>query len=96
MVPSSKVRYSTASTPAKRWDFSKSYHILKEHSQVTKEQVLLWGSDCMLWGSNASPTDGITYKHQNQDWIYTLARNLCTAGLNIKIETTRKKVEGHQ
>ena len=48
MVPTLKVGYATASTPAERWDFSKSYHILKEHSQVTREQVLLWGSDCML------------------------------------------------
>jgi hypothetical protein len=96
MVPTLKVGYATASTPAKRWDFSKSYHILKEHSQVTREQVLLWGSDCMLWGSNASPIDGITYERQDQDWIYTLARNSCTAGLNVKIETAWEKLDGHQ
>ena len=47
MVPTLKVGYATAFTPAERWDFSKSYHILKEHSQVTREQVLLWGSDCI-------------------------------------------------
>ena len=87
MIPSLKVGYATASTLADRCDSSKSYHILKERSQVTREQVLLWGSDCMLWGSNQYPIDGITHKRQDQGWIYTLARNSCTASLNVKIET---------
>ena len=31
-----------------------------------------------------------------QDWIYTLAHNSCTTGLNVKIETVWEKLEGHQ
>ena len=85
-----------APTPAGRWDFSKKFHVLKEHSQITKKQIVLWGSDCMCWGSNDSPIDGVTYERQDQDWIYTLARNSCSSGLNMKVETEWEKLEGHQ
>ena len=50
----------------------------------------------MLWGLNASLIDGITYERQDRDWMYTLARNSCTTGLNIKTETARENLEVHQ
>ena len=83
-------------TPTDRWDFSKRYHVLTEHSQITKEQVLLWGEDCMLWGSNASPIADVTYERQDQDLIHTRASNSCSPGLNVKVKKSFSRLEGHQ
>ena len=63
---------------------------------MTKEQVLLWGEDCMLWGSRDSQIAGVTYERQDQEWICTMAKNSCSVGFNIKIDKTYSKLDGHQ
>ena len=36
------------------------------------------------------------YKRQGQYWIYTLAYNAGTTGLDVKTETVSETLEGHQ
>ena len=50
----------------------------------------------MLWGTNASPISGVTHERQDPEWISTMAKNSCSVGLNIKIDKTYSKLEGHQ
>ena len=49
-------------TPPGCWDFSTRYNVLTEHIKITEQQVLLWGVDCMCWGTDASPITNITYE----------------------------------
>ena len=83
-------------TPAACWDFSERYHILTNHSKITKEAVILWGDHGMRWGVNDSPIPKITYERQDQDRILSLAQNSSTVGLNEKVEHTFNKLDGHQ
>jgi hypothetical protein len=77
---------ATGATRVNRWDFGAQYHVLLEHSNITEEQVLLWGEDCMLWCTNTLPISGVTYKRQDHEQILSTANISCSIGLNIKID----------
>ena len=46
-------------------------------------------------GIKCFPNRWNNVRTSGQDWIYTLSRNSCTAGLNVRIETAWEKLEGH-
>ena len=55
-----------AYNPADWWDFDRKYNVFLEHSNVSQEQVELWGKDCMRWGAHPSPIPNINYERQDQ------------------------------
>ena len=85
-----------ATTLSVQWYFIKQHYLLLERSKIIKEQVLLWREDCMRWDTHKSLITGVTYKRQDQEWICTIAKHSCFVSLNIKIDKTYSKLDGHQ
>jgi hypothetical protein len=76
---------ATGGKPSLRWDFNSKRFLFDEFGLITKEEILQWSEDCLLWAKDE-------LDRQDQDWLLCLARNSCTTDLKVLIDRAFDKL----
>ena len=66
-------------TPADRWDFTSRRNLFDLFGTITKDEILQWSEDCLLW----CKTD---FDREDQEWLLELARASSTLELQVNVD----------
>ena len=72
-------------TPLERWDFTLRRNLFDLFGTITKEEILMWSSDSLLWCKTESD-------REDQEWLLELARNSCTLELQVNVDRAFDKL----
>ena len=69
----------TGATPGDRWDFTNRRNLFDLFGKITKEEILQWSEDCLLWCKSE-------HDREDQEWLLELARNSSTFELQVNVD----------